>query len=384
MHAPSRRLPPEEALSGAPNARLVASDFRAVMGRFASGVTIVSTREAGENYGATASAFTSLSLEPPMVLACLFRGAATEAAIRRSRRFGVSILRDDQQVIAERFASRHPDRFASIDHRHGELGVPLLDGALAHVECRVTETVIGGTHTVFIGTASSAARYEGRPLAYFGGAFGHFLVGDDAAVYKALRAIIVSEALSPGHVLSTEELARQLGGDPGSVLAALKRLATEGRVAREPDGTYVVGGLDQRAALDMISACRTIEVGVAELTVGWVEDADLDALEQLSSSPCEALPQPAHDGPVRPASGFHERLVALAGNPRLLDHYRELSTAAAYAGPVHAEHPDPEDHRAIVAGYREGDLPTVIAAIDRHARRLREAWQQAAPLPERR
>jgi flavin reductase (DIM6/NTAB) family NADH-FMN oxidoreductase RutF/DNA-binding GntR family transcriptional regulator len=379
MTALRHKLPPEEALSGAPNIRLVADEFRAVMGQFASGVTIVSTREEGQDYGTTASAFTSLSLEPPMALACLYRGAATEEAIRRSGRFGISILRDDQQEIAERFASRHPDRFGSIEHRYGELGVPLVEGALAHVECRVAETVVGGTHTVLLGLAWNARRYSGRPLAYFGGAFGHFLVGDDAAVYKAIRAMIAGGALGPGHVLVAEALAEQLGGEPASVLAALKRLRAEGRVGRDPDGTYLVGGLDRRAALDMVSACRTVEVGVAELTVGWVDDAALDGLEALASAPCEAMPRRSGDDPpAAPEAAFHEHLVGLAGNPRLLDHYRELSTAAAYAGPVENAHGPCDDHQAIVAGYRAGDLPSVIAAIDRHARRLREAWQQVA------
>ncbi|WP_157518816.1 flavin reductase [Herbidospora mongoliensis] len=367
-----------DSLSGGPRARLVANDFRRVMGQFASGVTIVSTRDGGRDFGATASAFTSLSLDPPMVLACLFRGAATEEAIRRTGRFGISILRDDQGAVAECFASRHPNRFATVDFRYGEIGVPLIENALAHVECRVSEAVKGGTHTVFLGSVHSAVRYDGRPLAYFAGNFGHFLVGDDAAVYGAIRAMILVDGLPPGSPLSVRDLAETLSAEPSAVLAALKRLGAEKRVARDPEGGYVVGGLDLRTALDMISASRTIEVGVAELTVGWVDDSDVEGLARLVGRPCQAYPRPAGGPDAGDGPDFHERLVALAGNARLLNHYRELSTVAAGAGPGIEEAHDDGDHAAIVAGYREGNLATVISAIDRHARRLREAWQQSS------
>ncbi|GAA0421766.1 hypothetical protein Acor_52250 [Acrocarpospora corrugata] len=374
MNDTTEGLSPTESLSGGPRRRIVAADFRRVMGQFASGVTIVSTRDGGRDFGATASAFTSLSLDPPMVLACLFRGAATEEAIRRTGRFGISILRDDQGAVAECFASRHPDRFSTVDYRYGEAGVPLIKDALAHVECRVSEAVKGGTHTVFLGSVHSAVRYDGRPLAYFAGAFGHFLVGDDAAVYSAIRAMILVDGLPPGSPLSVPHLVESLSAEPAAVLAALKRLTAEKRVARDPQGEYVVGGLDLRTALDMISASRTIEVGVAELTVGWVEESDLTSLARLADQPCRAFPRSA-DGA---GPDFHERLVALAGNPRLLNHYRELSTVTAHTGIGPGEAPGDSDHAAIVTGYRDGNLSTVISAIDRHARRLREAWQRCA------
>jgi flavin reductase (DIM6/NTAB) family NADH-FMN oxidoreductase RutF/DNA-binding GntR family transcriptional regulator len=349
------------------------------MGQFASGVTIVSTRVGGKNFGSTASAFSSLSLDPPMALVCLFRGAATEEAVRASGRFGISILRDDQGAVAERFASRHPDRFATVDHRYGELGVPLIGDALAQIECRVAETVKGGTHTVFLGEVHNAVRYQGKPLAYHGGAFGHFLVGDDAAAYTAIRAMILVDGLQPGHQLSVDELSTSLSVEPAGVLAALKRLCSEKRVVRDPQGGYVVAGLDLRTALDMISAARTIEAGVAQLTVGWAEDNDIDELARSAAEPCRALPgrPPALLEDVGP--DFHERLVSLAGNPRLLSHYRELSTASACPRVTEAGSAEASvEHAAIVEGFRDGDLQAVTAAIDRHARQLREAWQRAS------
>ena len=294
--------------------------FRAVMAQFASGVTVVTTRADGDDFGATASAFTSLSLDPPMVLTCLFRGAATESAIARCGRFGINILRDDQGPIAERFAARRPDRFDALDIRYGDLGVPLIEGALAHVECRVAEQVVGGTHTVFLGHATRAIANEGRPLAYYRGAFGHVLLGEDAAAYEAIRAQIVSGALAPGEELAVSLLCQNHGADKSLIVGTLARLVRERYVARHPDGRYTVRGLDRRAILDMISACRTIEIGVAETTVGWVDESDLDAWEQTARTACASERESADC-----SGSFLEAMVAFSGNPRLVEHYRELS-----------------------------------------------------------
>jgi flavin reductase (DIM6/NTAB) family NADH-FMN oxidoreductase RutF len=347
------------------------------MAHFASGVTVITTRYEGDDFGATASAFTSLSLDPPMVLACLFRGAATERAIGRSGRFGINILRDDQGPIAERFAARRRDRFDALDIRYGDLGVPLIEGALAHVECRVAEQVVGGTHTVFLGHATRAVANEGRPLAYYRGAFGHVLLGDDAAAYAALRAQIVSGALASGDELSVPLLCQSLGADEPSIAGTLARLVRERYVARHPDGRYTVRGLDRRAILDMISACRTIEIGVAETTVGWVDDADLRAWEHTAHTACGADLRTSDA-----SSSFMEGMIAFSGNPRLAEHYRELSPVGVgeLLRPISAELEAAEvaNHVAIVDGYRRGDVQAVVSLINQHARRLRHAWTEVS------
>ncbi len=148
--------------------------FRSVMGHFASGVTIISTRHEGIDYGLTASAVSSLSLDPPMLLICVNKTSNTRNAIEASGVFAVNILRESQSEVARKFATSRSDKFTGLSISYGDLGVPLLDNMLATIECRVVESVSGGTHTVFLAEVEAAQAREGMPLTYFQGRMGHF------------------------------------------------------------------------------------------------------------------------------------------------------------------------------------------------------------------
>jgi 4-nitrophenol 2-monooxygenase / 4-nitrocatechol 4-monooxygenase, reductase component len=151
---------------------LTSEAFRHVIGHFASGVTVITSQVGDIPYGTTASAVSSLSVEPPMVLICMNRSSQTGTAVARSGRFAINILREDQHDLARRFASKDPDKFAGLPLRRATDGQPLLKEALAHLVCRVTEEVEGGTHVVFIATVDEAIAHGGAPLAYFRGEFG--------------------------------------------------------------------------------------------------------------------------------------------------------------------------------------------------------------------
>lgn len=164
--------------------------FRRAISRFASGVTIITTRHEGTNYGLTASAVTSLSLDPPMLLICVNKVSATQQAITRSGVFAVNILREHQSKVARQFASSQPDKFAGLNISYGELGVPLLDDMLATIECRVTEIVEGGTHAIFLAEVHSVQAAEGMPLAYFRGKMGRFTFAngqDEASLWRSMQ-----------------------------------------------------------------------------------------------------------------------------------------------------------------------------------------------------
>jgi 4-nitrophenol 2-monooxygenase / 4-nitrocatechol 4-monooxygenase, reductase component len=147
-------------------------DFRAIVGHFLSGVTVVTTYDADRAYGTTASAFTSLSLEPPMVLVCLNQSSETGAAVLRARRFAVNVLAEGQEAAALHFGRKDEDKFAHVDIDDGSTAGPLLREALATFDCRVVEDVVGGTHRVFLAAVERAAARRGAPLAYFSGRFG--------------------------------------------------------------------------------------------------------------------------------------------------------------------------------------------------------------------
>jgi flavin reductase (DIM6/NTAB) family NADH-FMN oxidoreductase RutF len=147
--------------------------FRSVLGRFASGVTIVTTcDDDGRDHGMTVSAFCSVSLAPPLVLLCIDHAASMYASLLSHRRFGVSILSSNQEAYSRRFAA-DPDtgRFDGIAYSRGESGVVLLDDALAHLECDVTDHFDAGDHTVFIAKVERAEPRHGRPLLYYRGGY---------------------------------------------------------------------------------------------------------------------------------------------------------------------------------------------------------------------
>ena len=147
--------------------------FRRACGRFATGVAIAGAIDAnGVPHGLTVNSFSSVSLDPPLISICLGHAIAAIAVFRQSRHFGLSILRENQRDISERFAMRLDDRFESIAWRRGETGVPLLDGVLATIECETRHRVAAGDHDIFIGEMLRASVNDGEPLIHFTGEYG--------------------------------------------------------------------------------------------------------------------------------------------------------------------------------------------------------------------
>ena len=152
-----------------------AADFRAVMRRFATGVTVVTTSFEGKLKGFTANAFASVSAEPPMVLICVNRASRSHPLIEQAGHFCVNILGLDQRALAERFSSHDPvDPFPSMDYRSAATGSPVLAGTLGYLDCRLDEEHTAGTHTVFLGTVVECGATDGAPLGYFNAGYRDF------------------------------------------------------------------------------------------------------------------------------------------------------------------------------------------------------------------
>ncbi|MEV8441838.1 flavin reductase family protein [Actinosynnema sp. NPDC051121] len=148
---------------GVPSTRV--DQFKEALSRWASGVTVVTTADGGRDpHGFTATSFTAASLAPPMVLVCLDRSAACLPAFLRSDWLAVHLLRRAQQPLAERFARKGTDKFAGLRTRSGLGGVPLLDGALAVLECGVAGRFDAGDHVVLLAEVRRSATDDGEPL----------------------------------------------------------------------------------------------------------------------------------------------------------------------------------------------------------------------------
>ncbi|MEN3333011.1 MAG: hypothetical protein V7641_2376 [Blastocatellia bacterium] len=147
-------------------------EFRSAMSRFASGVTIVTTRaEDHQPNGLTVSSFASLSLESPLVLVCIDKHASIHGLLVEGRYFAVNVLAEDQEILSRRFASRDADRFSGTGYVDGMTGVPILSDVLAAIECRIVHTYPGGDHTIVVGEVEHAIVHDGKPLVYFRGGY---------------------------------------------------------------------------------------------------------------------------------------------------------------------------------------------------------------------
>ena len=157
---------------------LDATHFRAVMGCLVAGVTVATTLDRqGTPRGLTATAVCSVSLTPPLVLVCIDQAADCYEAFREARAFALNLLREDQERLSRQFATKDTLKFEGIAHRPGVTGVPILSGALAHLECLLTAQYPGGDHTIFVGEAVDSAvapsEEDGSPLVHFRGGYAH-------------------------------------------------------------------------------------------------------------------------------------------------------------------------------------------------------------------
>jgi flavin reductase (DIM6/NTAB) family NADH-FMN oxidoreductase RutF len=158
-------------------AGFTSKDFRAAVGAFATGVTVVTTMGEDEHgYGMTANAFSSVSLDPPLVLVCVISPSDGATHIESNQCFAVNILHADQEPISRYFASRDRprgrDAFAEVAHRTGASGSPILDGAAGYLDCRLHAIHEAGDHQIYIGEVLELGfDAEAAPLVFHGGGY---------------------------------------------------------------------------------------------------------------------------------------------------------------------------------------------------------------------
>jgi flavin reductase len=166
----------EAALRPAAPAGFNSSEFRQALGTFATGVTVITTRGEDEPYGMTANAFTSVSLDPPLILVCVISGTTGAEMIERNGVFAVNILAADQETLSRYFASKERPRgqhaFREIPHTDGATGSPILQGSAGHLECRLAAKHEAGDHVIYIGEVLSLdVAPDAKPLLFHGGRY---------------------------------------------------------------------------------------------------------------------------------------------------------------------------------------------------------------------
>ncbi|GAB3349842.1 flavin reductase [Modestobacter lapidis] len=358
--------------------------FRDVVGHFTSGVTVITTRDGGQQFGVTASAVSSLSMDPPMVLVCLNRRLPTNDAVRSSGVFAINILSEDQGELATQFATRHPDKFRDVALAAGTLDVPVIAESLAHLECRVRECVDVATHSVFFAEVQTATAGPGAPLAYFRGSFGRFAETLDDSVYREIRERVLSRTVALGESITVEGMATELDVGRAPVFRALQQLRSDGLLVAGSGG-YTVTPVTVETAWQAYDARAAIECGVIDQMGGSLA---ADQLASLRAAAQGTLPWIAADrfvdvdAYVTANAHFHEAVVGLAGNASLSAAYRRLSLPAVMSRALHgvektldrftADHVavvdflearDPDGARALILDHTEAGKERVRIAI---------------------
>jgi 4-hydroxyphenylacetate 3-hydroxylase, reductase component len=148
------------------------SELRRVMGHFATGVTVITTKDKdGVPQGLTANAFMSLSLNPPLVLISVDKGVTCYACFEAGNGFTVNFLAEGQQEISKRFATKGADKFADLKWNPSSNGAAIIDGVIGYVECKITQCHDGGDHTIVVGEILNVSATGDRPLLFFKGKY---------------------------------------------------------------------------------------------------------------------------------------------------------------------------------------------------------------------
>lgn len=373
--------------SHASSTELDPQHFRHVIGHLASGVTVVTTRVGDQPFGMTASSVTSLSMQPPMMLACLNRATPTTQAVSRSGFYAVNVLGQGHAALAQQFAVPSEDKFSGVDLVDGELGAPLLAGALAHIECEVTEETTGGTHSIFLGRVIRATAGEGQPLTYFRGGFGRFEFARDDSVYQLARRQVLERQYAAGTVVDLDDLAHQLDVDSPSAFYALTRLASDGLVQRDPTRGYVITPFDVHTSDETFDARGVIELGVIQVAAEEARHDDLIELRRRFEAMAALLVGERFvdfDAYLDANYAFHEFLVRLAHNPALTAAFGRLSiktvmTRSFGSTPVTSQD-FIEAQRQITEGMELRDRDAAAAGVRRYTelakRRVREILER--------
>ncbi len=166
------------------------AEFRAVLGRFPTGVTVVTTCDGARPAGVTVNAFASVSLDPPLVMVCIDKRSHLHDLVARTGVFAANILGRRQQDVSRRFAGQtadRNDRFHLTPYHDGVTGAPILDGSIAHVECRLVAVYPGGDHSIFLGQVVAVDATTGEPLTYYRARYGALDMTVDASVAPGSR-----------------------------------------------------------------------------------------------------------------------------------------------------------------------------------------------------
>lgn len=309
--------------------------FRQAAGRFASGVTVVTTSASEGAYGVTVSSFASLSLNPLLVTVSISRSSQLVEHVRTVQAFAVSVLASDQQHVASYFATSgrrpEPAGFSTVSTIVQQTGAPIIESCLSWFDCTLEDILPGGDHEILVGRVAAAGGRTGEPLVYWAGEY---------------------RGLTTGAPLSDE-------------------------LANASDGLAVAYHVLDIGPAEMLDAQNSIEPAIAALAAARIPAEEWDQLEQLVDQSELVVDQP--EAFNRLALDFHSAIADASGN-RVLQatlaslghvqsvHYRDRGSPESARAAV-------EGHRRLLAVLRQGDAETAREEMRRHLDAIRQQLQ---------
>ncbi len=249
--------------------------FRQALGKFATGVTVITTREAdGTPRGFTANSFSSVSLDPPLILVCIARSAASCDVFCDAKHFAVNILGDDQKEIANLFATQRPDKFSAAGWRGSNSGAPLLENSLAWFNCSQTNVVEAGDHVILVGRVTQFDSRDGQPLGYFSGNYFNL------EVEKTLVDALSSKASTVMGVIYEQNNTVLLREDENTDALSIPEIGRDGSDA-------------QLQKLSEMYDCPPLN-GTVDFVYSVFEDKRLDAVTIYYRGHATGSPPPGH------------------------------------------------------------------------------------------
>lgn len=303
--------------------KAILDTFRQAAGRFASGVTVVTTRRDAYLYGITATSFVSLSLNPLLVTVSINVQSPFLEEVRESGVFAINVLSNDQALVSTHFSTRGRGRakarFDGIDSHEEQTGAPIITGSLSWFDCRLHTVLEGGDHVILVGEVMAAGGGGGEPLLYWSGSY------------------------------------RELGQHPdGDWEEARQR---ESEINRFADALSVQLHMQGMTAEELLEAQKAVEPAAAALTARAVTDTQLAELEALVEESFALQDDPGKFNPV--ALEFHTRIGMMSGNAAIAASVRALTTPRqeVYSSATTLERArrSVDAHRAILDSFRAGD-----------------------------
>lgn len=345
--------------------------FRSVVGHFASGVTVITTKVGEVPFGTTVSAVSSLSMDPPMMLICLNRTSETHKAVKAAGEFAINILAADQGALAYTFAKKGDNKFKDIATKEIE-GIPTLSGALATLVCRTVEEASGGTHTVFLAEVLEAGSSDAEPLTYYRGKFGRFNPDIEMSTYLAVREWILSHRELKNSSVDMDFLMSRLNIKREELSRALIKLSTDRLVSVGAGESITVLPITSELMMGCLDARAAIQCGVLYTCMSSLDEQVVLNIRQLF----DLMVRAKKGGSAEMARFFdlntqlQNLVTGLSGSYELTQAFNRMGLGAVWTETIRAEEWsevfDDTHQRNLVEALENRDVSAACAAVQNH------------------